>query len=134
MTRRFENWPEILADEIKAAKKRPFSWGSHDCASFAARVVEAMTGKDFTFLFNGYNSAEVAAEVIAQNGGLEAMVTRCLGVPIPPLCAQRGDVCMIDTPEGPALGICDGAWIWCAGLTGLNRRPLSSAIKAWRVA
>lgn len=141
MMRRFEQWPEILADEIQAAKSRPFSWGTHDCCAFAARVVEAMTGEDFTIRFNGYDSATVAAEVIAQNGGLEAMVRRCLGEPIPALTAQRGDVCLVQLPieqageHGPlVLGLCDGARVVVAKPPqGVAMLPIRMAVKAWRI-
>lgn len=127
-----ENWPEILAYEIQAAKRRPFSWGTHDCCAFAARVVGAMNGKDVAagFLYQNEVQARALLEVF---GGVEGIATSVLGEPIPALTAQRGDVCMVDTPDGPALGICDGAWIWCAAVAGLNRRPLADARKAWRV-
>ena len=130
---RKENWPEILAGEIKAAKSRPFSWGQHDCCAFAARVVQALTGEDFLQDFPAYHDA-VGAGAILGEGTVEDIANVCLGEPIPPLSAQRGDVCLIDTPDGPALGICDGAWIWCAARTGLNCRPLADARHAWRVA
>lgn len=130
---RVENWPELLAEEIKAARARPFSWGVHDCCAFAATVVAQMTGRDFMVDFPDYQDEAGAEAIIQQHGGVEGIATRCLGDPIPVLKAQRGDVCSVDTEQGPALGICDGLVVWCAALRGLSFVPLAKARMAWRV-
>lgn len=141
MTARKENWPEILAAEIQGARKRPFSFGTHDCCAFAARVVEAMTGVNWKDTFLTYTDAAGAQDIIDEQGGVESLATQCLGPPIPPLCAQRGDVCLVelsgaDIGEHGAfvLGICDGARVVVARPpAGIVQLPLRMAVKAWRV-
>lgn len=137
---RHEAWPEILADEIQAARGRPFQWGTHDCCAFAARVVHALTGVDFMGAFPAYDNAAGARRIITVCDGLEAMVTQCLGEPVAPLCAQRGDVCLVALPTpgehgAHALGICDGARVVLAcPPAGIVQAPLKLAVRAWKVA
>lgn len=135
MVRRFEDWPRRLAAAIEAARGRPFCWGTHDCALFAADVGEALTGKDFAAEFRGrYTTRAAAVALLGALGGLEAVVTAALGAPRPlPTLAQRGDVVTVDTEDGPALGICNGAQAVCAGPEGLQLAPMSMWRKAWEV-
>lgn len=130
---RHENWPEILADEIKAARERPFSWGVHDCCAFSAGVVAAMTGRNFMQAFSAYETQEQAAALLDQHDGVRGIATACLGQPIPPLCAQRGDVVVVDSKDGEALGICDGVCVVVAAPRGLTWLKLTDAMAAWRV-
>ena len=39
-------WRSALAAYIAETMRKPFAWGLHDCALFAAGAVEAMTGND----------------------------------------------------------------------------------------
>jgi hypothetical protein len=138
---RFENWPERLAEEVRAAKSRPFVWGTHDCASFVSRVVEALTGINWKDTFLAYTDAAGAQDILNEQGSLEELVTECLGEPIPALTAQRGDVCLIELPEGLhgehgpfVLGICDGSRVVVARPPqGIAMLPIKWAVKAWRV-
>lgn len=132
---RFPDWPRRLDVAIEAARRRPFCYGTVDCALFAADVVLALTGVDLAESFRGrYSSRSEAVALLGARGGLEAVVHEALGEPLPtPLLARRGDVLMVKTPEGPALGICDGIRGQFAGPQGLAARPMSEWEKAWRV-
>lgn len=133
--RRAENWPGLLATAIEEARNRPFVWGEHDCALFAADVVLKMTGQDLAADFRGlYASKTQAIKILGAAGGLDAVVTGLLGWPLyHPKLAQRGDVVMVDTPEGRALGICNGATAACAGPDGLTFVEMTLWLTAWRV-
>jgi hypothetical protein len=133
--KRFEDWPRRLAAAIEAARGRPFCWGEHDCLLFAADVVHAITGLDPAASWRGrYDSRAAAAHHLSELGGLEAVVTGALGTPLShPTLAQRGDVVMVDTNEGPALGVCNGANAACAGPEGLTFKPMPVWRLAWRV-
>ncbi len=102
---------------------------------FAAGVVRDLTGADFAAPFrDAYADRDGAGLVLAEMGGVEAIATAFLGAPLEkPAFAQRGDVVMVQTDEGPALGICDGANAWLAGPRGLVHRPMLYWLKAWRV-
>lgn len=133
---RFPDWPARLVSSIEAARERPFSWsGGHDCCTFAADVVLALTGRDFAEPFRGrYSTRAEAVALVAARGGLEAVVTGCLGEPLPTaLLAGRGDVVMVETPEGRALGVSVGEKAACAGPQGLTFVPMSGWLAGWRV-
>ena len=131
------DWPERLAEAVRAARGRPFAWGRHDCALFAFDCVRAMTGVDHLAAFRGrYRSAKGAARALKRIGGvetLEELVVGIFGQPEPIVAAQRGDVVLLDTERGPALGVCLGARSAFAGPDGLAYAPTASARAAWRV-
>lgn len=133
--KRLEDWPARLAAAIEGARRRPFSWGSADCCTFAADVVQAMTGVDLAASFRGrYSTHAEAVAVLGARGGLEAVVGSVLGEPLPTaLLARRGDVVMARTEAGPALGVCEGARAWFTAPRGLTAMRLAACAAAWRV-
>ena len=135
--RRTPDWPERLADAVRAARARPFAWGEHDCALFAFDCVLAMTGEDHLAAFRGrYRSAKGAVRALRRIGGvktLEELTTRILKRPALPETAQRGDLVMIDGELGPTLGICLGARSAFAGPDGLVFAPTATVRRAWSV-
>ncbi len=134
--RRFEDWPRRLDAAIEAARARHFSWSEgHDCCLFAADVVLALTGRDFAESFRGrYSTRAEAVALLGARGGLEAVVTSYLGQPLPTaLLARRGDVVMVETPEGRALGVSVGGKAACAGPQGLTFVPMAGWLSGWRV-
>lgn len=133
--RRLPDWPARLDAAIEAARARPFQWGAMDCSIFAADVVLALTGRDFAESFRGrYSTRAEAVALLGARGGLEAVVTGFLGQPLPTaLLARRGDVVMVETPEGRALGICVGQKAACAGPQGLTFVPMPGWLSGWRV-
>lgn len=133
--RRLWDWPRRLASAIEASRAKPFVWGEHDCALFAAGVVHELTGQDFAAEFRGrYDSHAGAVALLGARGGLEVVVTAALGAPRAlPRLAQRGDVVMVDTDLGPALGVCAGGYAACAGPEGLQFVPMERWQRAWEV-
>lgn len=93
-----------------------------------------MTGSDWVSdLADCYWDKASAYSYIAEQGGIEPAVTKRLGDPAPALLARRGDVCLVETPEGYGLAICVGASVVIPGESGLISKPLSEVIKAWRI-
>lgn len=136
MVTRIESWPVALNHAVDTARHKPFCWGYHDCAQFAAGVVKAMTGVDFAASFRGrYRTRREAVAAIKAAGfrSLEDIATAKLGESIEPRLAQRGDVVLIHTPEGNALGICTGVLAVAPGPDGLTFVEPGGWRKAWRV-
>lgn len=132
--RRFADWPVRLATQIEAAHRRPFSWGSHDCALWAAAVVCELTGVDFAADYRGrYKSAQGAARVMARRGGLVTIANRALGEAVPVLQARRGDVVLACREGGPSLGICIDERAAFTGPDGLAFLKLTECEQAWHV-
>lgn len=121
---RFPDWPERLNDFLEGRRERPFSWGSNDCALFAADAIHAITGEDVAAKWRGYRSERGALTRIRDLGGLRGaalaagLVEKCIGL------AQRGDVVLVMNDGRETLGVVAGNH-WCGpGVHGLVFRPL----------
>lgn len=133
---RRDDWASRLISVIDAADNKPFAWGKQDCALFAADCVQAMTGEDFAAPFRGrYDTALGSVRALKMMGyaSLEEYVIAVLGEPINANTAGRGDVVMVDTPEGKALGVVAGIEAAVAGVNGLVLMPRDSWLSAWRI-
>jgi len=133
---RIQNWPTILANEIALASTDLFEWGKHDCCSFAARIVYAITSKNFMNSFPPYCTEEEAGVILGTNGGVEGIATQCLGDPVPVMYAQRGDVLLllpVGSTNGESLGICIDHRGAFASAKGLIKYPVAGCKLAWRV-
>lgn len=89
-----------LALELLQQYEGPLVWGLNDCVQFAAAAVRHYGGRAPEL--PKYSSEREAREIIARGGGLEALVTRVLGEPIPIRDASLGDVALtsfLDTGE-----------------------------------
>lgn len=137
---RHEAWPSILAGKLEEMAAKPFSWGSHDCALAACDVVLAITGIDLGEPFRGrYTDRAGAIVVLAARGGLETAVAAIAAdagfLEVPVKRAQRGDVVLLDTVDGPAVGVVDmdGCQAVFPGPEGAARVRLRDCRRAWRV-
>ena len=136
MTARLEEWESRFADLIEAARNVPFDWGSHDCVTFAADAVEAVTGVRHWMADHDATTADEAADAIAAAAPgrtLTAAVTLVLGHHIPVVSALRGDIVIGRWAYGAgALGVVTGAAIAAPGPYGLLFAPRDDARRAWR--
>jgi hypothetical protein len=136
---RVSNWPSALLDVISKASATPFDWGSHDCVTFAADCVRAITGADPLADLPPWASAKQGLRVIADAGGMPAALSARFGEPIPPAFAQRGDIGLLtdtsadEEATGITVAVCMGD-VWLApGTDGLERLPLAAVAQAWKV-
>lgn len=91
-----------LSAFLRAAARRPFSWGSHDCLMWLSGWV-AMNGRgDPGHGWRRYRSAFGAARLIAEAGGVVEHMERCLA----PLgiertnAPRRGDIAAVTSEAG----------------------------------
>lgn len=134
MTRK-ENWPDALLATVDAAQSKPFAWGTHDCCTFTADCVRAMTGVDLMENFRGrYTSARGAVRAGAEAGYTALADIWCAALTeIAPLTARRGDVILFEAVEGLAVGVVIGHQAVAAGPEGVTLIPLELWRRAWRV-
>ena len=130
--------PQLLDRYLRSWRHRPFAWGEADCVRFAAGWVALVTGRDPVATTAGHYAGchEALRLMVATTGtaDLLAATSIILGPPLEvPLTARLGDVVVIATPAGPALGLCAGAEIAAPGPAGLVARPLTAVIAAWRL-
>ncbi|MBZ6366183.1 MULTISPECIES: DUF6950 family protein [Enterobacter] len=127
------DWHNRLIAVIRAAEKRPFLWGEHDCCLFAADCAEAMTGDNFAYGWRGtYDSETGAKKALLRGGGsLEKVLGKYLDE-VPVKMAQRGDIAVVENAGTRCAGVIYGGAVWMPGETGLvclRVKPLST----WRV-
>lgn len=117
---------------IAERRQMPFARGTNDCCMFAADAVLAMTGRDLAADWRGtYCDDRGALRLIQQLGGLDK-IGAMAGDQIPPLCADVGDVGLVDVGGIEALAVCVGA-VWLAPMAqGLGAARLEDARMAWR--
>jgi hypothetical protein len=131
------DWEARLAAYLEPLRLRAFAWGRHDCCTFSAGAVEAMTGVDPMPEFRGrYSTAIGSARALSRfgRGTLDATLDAKFET-VPASLAQRGDIVM----SGGLLGICWGAVLFAVGREGereglvrIDRRAWVEPL-AWRV-
>ena len=129
---RRDGWEHDLHEVIEGARQRPFSWGSHDCATWAARVRQSLTGAALPGFVGTYRTARGAARAIRASGAADLCdaVTREIGTQLAsPALARRGDI----VSDGAALGVCLGATAAFLGPGGLVFRSMAGCAMAWEV-
>jgi len=132
---RLVDWPTRLNDHIEEWRHKKFEWGKADCALFCLYAEKAICGSSrFDDFIGKYRSAAGSAKALLKIGAgdLAASVGARLRE-IKVLEAQRGDVALIDTPDGDALSLVVGDKVAAMGKDGLVFLPLMSAKKAWKV-
>lgn len=127
------DWHNRLIAVIRAAEKRPFLWGEHDCCLFAADCAEAMTEENFADGWRGtYDSETGAKKALLRGGGsLEKVLAKYLDE-VPVKMAQRGDIAVVENAGTRCAGVIYGGAVWVpgeAGLVCLRVKPMST----WRV-
>jgi hypothetical protein len=126
-------WRERLDDLIADRMSTPFTWGTHDCCLFAADAVMAQTDTDPASGLRGtYASARDAMELLTELGGLPAVAARA-GAAIPALCAQVGDIGLVEHESRALLAVCAGPVWLVPAEQGLAALPIDAATSAWRV-
>ena len=125
-----------LAEFLAARATTPFVWGENDCCVFAADAVRAQTGRDPMSTWRGSYGDELGAEtLLLAAGGVARMATEELDIPLPRVTtAQRGDVVLFESGNGPALGVCVGAnFAAVRPAGGLGYFSMRHAVTAWRI-
>ena len=135
---RLEDWGRRLEAHIMAFRDAPFVWGQHDCCTFAAGCVEAVTGVDpMEPLYGLYDDRRSAVRIIRGHGGLAKFVDRVLqcegfGMTSAP-CLMRGDVCMVRHDRSRICGVVLGSDVIVPGLSGLMAISRDAVMAGWRI-
>lgn len=133
---RKNDWANSLHTYIKAHLNTPFEWGTFDCCLFPAGAVMAMTDIDFAEEFRGHYSTAMGAKralIKYGSGDIKKTMVNKFGPMLHRLMAGRGDLVLINTPWGEALGIVWSGKIWATGEQGLITMPLRNALGCWEV-
>ena len=137
--KRKEDWELQFANYIERTRNADFQYGVNDCGLWACGAVQAMTGEDMVPQLRGGRYHSKTGAMRAIGGDLvkfaEAIAGQYLLVKVPVKLAHRGDVVMVKTEQGPALGcvFLDGVQAVAAGKDGLQLVPLTDCSIAWRI-
>lgn len=137
MTRQ-PGWEARLHALVERARHQPYRLGVHDCAVFAANVIEAVTGNAAAaaILAGAYRSKAAALRFQRRFGRtLAEAVSNSLELdPQPVRQARRGDVLLfVDAAGVEHLGACVDHRGVTLHPSGLNFRPLRDFASAWRI-
>lgn len=135
--RRLPDWVERLDALVRERLPQPFAWGTHDCCTWAADAVQAVTGDDPMAAWRGSYASQEAAEAVIGPGGLSAHVAHVMalyGAPeCPPRLAQRGDVVMVEVGNETLCGVVVGTSVLITGTERMCRVPMRRVVRAWAV-
>lgn len=106
---RVKNWQTRLIETLEGFSGVGFKWGTADCMQLALACSEAMTGIVTYPNAHGYKTERGALRVLKKHGfdNCEQAIEAAFDEK-PVIMAGRGDIGIIDTPEGPAALVCVG--------------------------
>lgn len=133
--KRLEGWEKALFETTTLAMRRGHEWGVHDCATFAADCVEAMTGIDPIADLRGHWQGPLSARRLITEEGADSLGDLAAQrLPeIAPSMAQRGDVVLCKGDPDEFLGVCQGHTAVGPAAHGLIHVPMTQALRAFRV-
>lgn len=141
-TDRRQDWPARLDAYLRDCAARPFQYGAHDCALFAAGAVAAVTGWDPAAAWRGaydsLSSGQQALRAALGRVSLPQAVNRYLGRPHK-LWRQagRGDIAWVQDLliDSRVLGVVDlsGERVAVAGAEGMIFAPTHAIRLVWKI-
>lgn len=133
MIERHRDWPARLRLWLAGIARTPFQPGTHDCALFAAGAVEAMTGTDLAAGWRGrYRTLQGGIRVLRRAGHANHIALARAHLPATSK-PQPGDLAVVPTPEGLALGVVQGTHVYAPAAVGWGLLPIGDAIEFLRV-
>ncbi len=136
---RVPDWEARLAALIAASRHRRFQTAVHDCGTFAADAVAAVTGVDPLASLRQRYRDEAAQPGFAGWSPvaiLRALATKHRWRRIAWRLAQRGDLALVRGANGAACAAVvdlSGRRLMAPGPAGLSAFPLDRASACWRI-
>lgn len=130
------DWKARLNSYLLACRAQAFVHGDFDCALFVDGAIEAQTGISLGGHFRGrYHSYSGGLRLIRREAGCRNHLEFfALHLPEAPLAlAAPGDVVAVETPDGPGLGIVQGALAYHLSQAGFTMAPVEAATRLLKV-
>lgn len=124
-----------LTAYLAGCAKTPFAEGSHDCALFAAGAVEAMTGRNMAADWRGRYTTIRGGIRVLRRAGHDDHIALAASLFPETSTPQLGDIAVMPTERGPALGIVQGPGqgVYLPGEFGLVVVPIKTALQFFEV-
>lgn len=130
---RLPGWQSRLAAWLSSISRTPFEPGRHDCALFAAGAVEALTGVDLAADWRGhYRTLRGGIRVLRRAGYADHIALARAHFPVTAR-PRPGDLAVIATSTGPALGVMQGLHIYAPAEIGWGLSPRAAASEFFEV-
>jgi uncharacterized protein DUF6950 len=128
------DWRVRLGAYLATEARRPFEYGTSDCALFAAGALNAMTGSDPSANYRGRYTTLRGGLRILRKDGFRDHVEKAAALlsEVAPQRARVGDIAVVETSEGPSLGVVQGEWVAVRTLTGLGFVPIDQAKRVFQ--
>ena len=133
---RLPDWQPRLHAWIKSINGRPIAPGQHDCCLFGAGAIEAQTGIDIAAPWRGrYTTMAGGRRILRKSGYADHVALAAAALPeIHASSAREGDIAVVETPDGPAMGVVQGSAIYVLGVDGrLGFAELAPATRIFEV-
>ncbi|MDP2738703.1 MAG: hypothetical protein Q8O82_08385 [Pseudorhodobacter sp.] len=133
---RLPDWQPRLLAFIASSVARPFVYGQHDCALFAAGAVQAMCGVDLAAAWRGHYATRLGGIRALRRAGFRDHIDVAARqfAEVAAAAARVGDLAVVAGDDGPALGLVQGPMIYVLRPGGgLGLVPLASATRIFRV-
>ncbi|WP_347268186.1 hypothetical protein [Paracoccus sp. (in: a-proteobacteria)] len=133
---RLPDWQVRLQAWLHEIDGRPIEPGRHDCCLFGAGAVEAQTGIDLAAPWRGRYTTMAGGQRLLRRAGHEdhaALIAAHLP-DVHPAFAREGDLALVETPQGPAVGVHQGSAIYVLTEAGrLGFAPITPGLQMFRV-
>ncbi len=128
------DWRARLGAYLATESRTPFLYGTSDCALFAAGALNAMTGSDPSAAYRGrYTTLRGGLRILRKDGFWDHVErAAALLAEVPPPRARVGDIAVVETGDGPSLGVVQGEWVAVRTMTGLGFVPVDQATRVFR--
>lgn len=129
------DWKARLVAYLAEVPGRPKAYGLFDCALFTFGGVAAMTGRDLAAPYRGRYATLPQGIALLRRDGFQDHVALVAAnfAEILPAFAQAGDVAVIASADGPALGLVHGEYIYALSPERMVLVPFLDADRAFRV-
>lgn len=125
---RFSDWERRYSNYIESVKQEEFSYGFHDCCTFSAGNVIAITGWDPMEEYRGKYHTLLGARKLMKRKQLKTLWGDKFEE-VAKSFAQRGDLALYDSN----IGVVDGSFAWFVSDAGLEKVLRKDWQKAWKV-
>lgn len=132
---RLVDWQPRLIAYLRESVLRPFEDGVHDCALFSAGGCEAMTGQDYAAPYRGrYTTVRGGLRILRRDGFRDHVALAAAHLPEQHISrAAPGDLAVIRSEDGDALGIVQGEGVYILSRDGLAVAPLMAAHTSFKI-
>lgn len=133
---RLPDWSLRLRAWLRSTHARPIRPGQHDCCLFGAGAVEAQTGVDLAAGWRGRYSTYAGGRRILRRAGYADHID-LIARHLPEAhvsTALEGDIAILPTEDGDAVGVVQGAAVYVltpSGLLGLT--PMHPVTRLFKV-